>query len=377
FYNSLGQVLTEQGNFDEAIARYHKAINLNPSGADSYLECCVAYIYKGDLSHANQYIEQVLKLSPTTLKGSFYHEFLKATDKLAVKTKIDLEKDLLSILEAKENQTINGVCYSKSVRRILKLVEDYLSQVSDKNELQSVSFHRTHRCLSEMILPGGDYLDILKQLHFWLKPNTYLEIGIKKGHSFRLANPPTISIGIDPQPKLRKTPPCAKVFAVTSNEFFQNYSVLSELKNQTIDFAFIDGLHLFEQSIQDFINLEKYSNKKTVICFHDTLPLDKITSNRDFSTMFWSGDVWKVVPILKQYRPELEIFTIPTKPTGLTIVTNLNPDSTFLSDHYDKIINEYMSKEWIDNYELRYAMLSVFNNNWNQIKARLGESLNR
>lgn len=372
FHQSLGEVLTQQGKFDEALVSYHKAINLNPQIANSYLGCCVGYIYKGELSRAHKYIERVLKLSPRIPKGNFYHEFLKTIDKLAIQAKSGVEKDVLNVVEAKENFR-NGICSSNRARKILELVEDYLSQVRDQNDLKSIGFHRTHRCLSEMILPGGDYLDILKKLHFLLKPNTYVEIGIESGRSFRIAHPPTISIGIDPQPKLRKTPSSAKVFTLTSNEFFQQHNLLQELNNNTVDLAFIDGLHLFEQSLQDFINLEKYSSKKTIICFHDTLPLDRVTSNRDFSTMFWSGDVWKVVPILKQYRPDLEILTVPTKPTGLTIVTNLNADSVILSDHYDAIVNEYMNKEWVDDYDLRYAMLSVFSNNWNSIKARLKE----
>ncbi len=39
---------------------------------------------------------------------------------------------------------------------------------------------------------------------------------------------------------------------------------------------------------------------------------------------FHTGDVWKVVRCLREYRPDLDVFTIATAPTGLTatIVTN-------------------------------------------------------
>jgi hypothetical protein len=114
--------------------------------------------------------------------------------------------------------------------------------------------------------------------------------------------------------------------------------LLTELQGQRVDFAFIDGLHLFEQTLKDFVNLEKYSKQNTVICFHDTFPLDEITARRERKTGFWSGDVWKVVLILKKYRPDLKIFTVATQPTGLTIVTNLDSHSKILSEHYDDII---------------------------------------
>lgn len=371
FYQSLGHTLTQEGKFDQAITNYHQAINLNPHTANSYVGCCIAYIHKGDLSRGYEYIEQAIQLSPTNLRGEFYHEFIKTINKLGIKEKISLQKNISNAVETAKNYS-NDVTYpNQYIRKILKSVENYLNQVYIESEIKSISFHRVHRCLSEMILPGGDYLDILKKLHFWLRPTTYVEIGVENGRSFRLSHSSTISIGIDPQPKFKETRLSAKVFALTSNEFFQKHDILSELNGNTIDLGFIDGLHWFEQSLQDFINLEKYSHKQTIICFHDTLPLDQITSNRDFLTMFWSGDVWKVVPILKQYRPDLEIFTIATKPTGLTMVSNLDPHSTVLSENYDAIVNEYMNKEWIDSLELRYAMLSVVSNNWQAITQRL------
>jgi hypothetical protein len=99
--------------------------------------------------------------------------------------------------------------------------------------------------------------------------------------------------------------------------------------------------------------------------------LDEITARRERKTDFWSGDVWKVVLILKKYKPDLKIFTVATQPTGLTIVTNLDSHSRILSEHYDDIIREYMNEDWVDSLELRYAMFSVIRNNWNDIIKRL------
>jgi hypothetical protein len=229
-----------------------------------------------------------------------------------------------------------------------------------------------HHCISGFVLPGVDYLEILRRLHLFLKPKTYVEIGIDTGKSFELASLSTFSLGIDPQPKLKyEISPNSKILAITSDDFFQNYNLLTELQGQRVDFAFIDGLHLFEQTLKDFVNLEKYSKQNTVICFHDTFPLDEITARRERKTGFWSGDVWKVVLILKKYRPDLKIFTVATQPTGLTIVTNLDSHSKILSEHYDDIIREYMGEKWVDSIELRYAMFSVISNNWKDIIKKL------
>ena len=34
---------------------------------------------------------------------------------------------------------------------------------------------------------GPDYYEVLERIHSLLKPRTYVEIGVRQGHSFRLA----------------------------------------------------------------------------------------------------------------------------------------------------------------------------------------------
>ena len=45
-----------------------------------------------------------------------------------------------------------------------------------------------------------------------------------------------------------------------------------------MELAFIDGLHLFEQVLRDFINVERHSSPSTVVLLHDCLPLDEATA---------------------------------------------------------------------------------------------------
>ncbi|EKD07736.1 hypothetical protein SPLC1_S371130 [Arthrospira platensis C1] len=72
--------------------------------------------------------------------------------------------------------------------------------------------------------------------------------------------------------------------------------------------------------------------------------------------------------ILRKYRPDLKVFTIATKPTGLTVVTNLDFHSKVLSKNYDDIVKQYIAQDFINSLELRHAILSVVKNNWNFIK---------
>jgi hypothetical protein len=92
---------------------------------------------------------------------------------------------------------------------------------------------------------------------------------------------------------------------------------------QGIEFAFIDGLHHFDQVLTDLVNLEPFLAPNAVVALHDTLPRDARTSTRILTHDHWTGDVWKVVPILQDCRPEVEIYTIDTPPSGLTLLRHL------------------------------------------------------
>ena len=135
--------------------------------------------------------------------------------------------------------------------------------------------------------------------------------------------------------------------------------------------AFIDGLHLFEQALKDFINIECYTLQNSIILIHDCLPLNQMTSSRTRKTAFWSGDVWKFITCLKKYRPDLEIFTIATYPTGLGVITNLNPKSTFLKTNFNQIVNEFIRYEYTYLDVDRTKKLNVVSNDWALITGRL------
>jgi hypothetical protein len=63
---------------------------------------------------------------------------------------------------------------------------------------------------------------------------------------------------------------------------------------------------------------------------------------RDRCTSFWCGDTWKVVPCLRRFRPDLQLLTIPTHPSGLTLVAGLDPHSGVLADRFDEAVAAFI-----------------------------------
>jgi hypothetical protein len=175
--------------------------------------------------------------------------------------------------------------------------------------------------------PGPDFREVLRWVHQALHPATYVEIGVHSGCSLAAIQPYTLAIGIDPDPDPEGCWPAGtRVFRLTSTEFFVKHDLRQLLGGKAVDFALIDGFHLFEQAVEDLCNLERYIAPGGVIAVHDTIPLDRETSTRLRTTEFYTGDVWKVVPFLRRYRPELEIITVTAAPTGLTLVRGLDSE---------------------------------------------------
>ena len=196
-------------------------------------------------------------------------------------------------------------------------------------------------------LPGPAYYRVLKWIHEFLEPANYVEIGVMKGVSLHQALPDTPRIiGIDPDPNMlpviaQQAPAAnAQIYELTSDEFFDRYD-LTELLGGPVVLAFIDGLHLFEQVLRDFANLEKHADGRTVILLHDCIPFDAATASRERTTEFYCGDVWKAPLALRRLRPELKMVTVRTAPTGLCLVSGLDSDSRQLEEELPEIERSY------------------------------------
>jgi hypothetical protein len=231
------------------------------------------------------------------------------------------------------------------------LLPEEASESGAATHPQAGGFNATrlaHIVQARRALPGPGYLAVLIWIHQTFKPATYVEIGVQNGDSMFAAHPEIVRIGIDPAPTPNKPLPGARLFTMTSDEFFANCSLTEELGQDHFDLAFIDGSHLFEQGLLDFINLERFAGPDSAIILHDCLPLDAATSARTRTTDFYSGDVWKMALCLRQQRPDLRMMTIPTPPTGLCIVTGLDRHSTVLQRSYADSVARYMDMTFDD-----------------------------
>lgn len=203
--------------------------------------------------------------------------------------------------------------------------------------------------LASLRLPGPPYRDVLRRLHELVRPRSYLEIGVETGATLAFAHAAERAIGIDPDAaKLRRdlVPSCARVFHETSDAFFERVTREQALGDQRVDLAFIDGMHWFEYALRDFIHVEAWSQPNGVIVLHDCLPIFPLTASRERRTKFWVGDVWKVVSILREHRPELRVKIVATAPSGLCVVRGLDPSSRVLAERLDEIVERYRDLEY-------------------------------
>lgn len=219
-----------------------------------------------------------------------------------------------------------------ATRRLLELVQT------------SPDFPGALGALSMLRFPGPAYRDVLRRLHELVRPRSYLEIGIETGATLALAQHAQRIIGIDPDSsKLRAdlVPPQARVFHETSDAFFEQRQRSDVLGAERLDLAFIDGMHRFEYALRDFIHVEAWSHPDAVVVLHDCVPILPVAALRERRTRFWVGDVWKLVAILQELRPDLRVRLIATAPSGLCVVRGLDPASRVLSERLDEVVARY------------------------------------
>jgi len=221
-------------------------------------------------------------------------------------------------------------------------------------------------CTIDEALPiQQEHYHLLHSAHTLLRPRRYVEIGISSGKSLALAKSGTSALGVDPATAFPdqqffhspESPPV--LFKLTSNDFFEQELMEKTWDAKPFDMAFIDGLHLFEQALMDFIHLEQRAAPNSVIFIHDCLPVSIAGAERKRDTMVWTGDVWKIIPCLSAVRPDLEITTFPVRPSGIAMVRKLNPESRLLAHQFDSIVKHFMDAKLPASLPERFQLLKV------------------
>jgi hypothetical protein len=198
----------------------------------------------------------------------------------------------------------------------------------------------------------------LKRLHALARPRNYLEIGVDVGKSLVLSRVP--SIGIDPSFQVTEELHCdLQLVKATSDDFFARPDPIKHLRSgrnplrnlrrgrpmfahyrggTSIDLAYIDGMHLVEFALRDFMNIERFSHWASVIVFDDVLPRSVDEAARDRHTIAWTGDVYKIIDVLRTYRPDLTAVALDTQSTGSLVVMGADPSNPVLRDNLDRIV---------------------------------------
>lgn len=187
-----------------------------------------------------------------------------------------------------------------------------------------------------------NYLRTLALLHRRKRPRSYLEIGVRLGTSLAYAK--CYSVGVDPGYTISAELRCdVRLYRKTSDDFFAS-DIEACKPPGGFDLIFIDGMHLFDYVLRDFINAERHVAKNGLIVVDDIYPFNAVMAQRDkqaprtSGTNAWTGDVWKLLPTLRQLRPDLTLVGIDCAPTGLLAVAGGDPANRVLSQNIDTIL---------------------------------------
>lgn len=185
---------------------------------------------------------------------------------------------------------------------------------------------------------GPHYVGVLHQIHAAHVFDWYLEVGCRTGRSFAPIRSRTVAV--DPFFRLAEGVMGAKrelhLFQSTSDDFFA--SEVSARLGARFGFAFLDGMHLFEYLLRDLIATERLLAPGGVIALHDCYPFSLAMTTREMKDApegAWTGDVWKLLPILADLRPDLRVTVLDCAPTGLVMIEGGDPANRVLAEAYD------------------------------------------
>jgi len=171
---------------------------------------------------------------------------------------------------------------------------------------------------------------ILKSIMLKNKDCKYLEIGVSDGEVFN-----TIPLKIEN--KIGVDPNKGGTHRMTSDIFFSS-------NKKKFDFIYIDGLHTYEQAINDIKNSLNFLNENGIILLHDCLP--KKIWNQIVPRIYghWNGDVWKAIVESRTWE-NTNTFTIIAD-HGLGLIQK-KKNSNILKDK----ISDFKKLKYRDYYE--------------------------
>jgi hypothetical protein len=173
----------------------------------------------------------------------------------------------------------------------------------------------------------------------------YLEIGVERGRTFEAIDS-KIRVGVDPNPLFnhKRLPDNVSFFKMSSDEFFSSYN------GNQFDLIFVDGLHTAYQTYKDVIESFRILSSGGLILLDDVWPSDYASSIGDKPTSDkvkqelgikhrrWYGDVYKVIPALKYFLPEISIVILGNSTDSHAQALLSKPKNFELDFNRDKVI---------------------------------------
>ncbi len=206
--------------------------------------------------------------------------------------------------------------------------------------------------------------DIIQTLIDRYGLKSYLEIGVAKLNTFSKIRC-TAKTGIDPILPRDQIESFGGILGnVTSDKFFEE-------NHMKFDIIFIDGLHVYEQTVKDMVNSYNSLNYGGFIILHDCKPESVSTSLKEPESPLssWNGDVYKAIIWFRTEYPHVKCFVLYTdwgcgvihKKEDITILNPSNErleefnklDYNWLVNNIDRLglvepsyLYKYISNEW-------------------------------
>lgn len=168
-----------------------------------------------------------------------------------------------------------------------------------------------------------DVQEFLSLMAKWIKPECYLELGVRYGDVFFSVAPHCkICCGVDIDMSNIKYPKKENMILIQQNtdDFFKSLE-----PDVIFDMIFIDADHNHTSVLKDFTNASKHIIDDGFIFLHDTYPY-----NEEMIKPHFSSDCYKTPLYIKQNLIDtFEIITLPFNP-GLTIIKKMNREKQLL-----------------------------------------------
>lgn len=183
-------------------------------------------------------------------------------------------------------------------------------------------------------LQGRNYIEVISDIIKIIAPDSYLEIGGSDIDIATATDCPTILVG--PAYSCSDTPltprPILGLYRIKPDLFFSSYCA-NAILGRKVDVSVVRDLHYHEDLLGIFAAIEKASVPNALVILHNCIPVESAIADRSpphtvevpHRAGWWVGDAWKAVAALRHVRPDLRISALDANPSGLVLITNLNP----------------------------------------------------